>query len=160
MNSNHSAVSTISTSNVLSSEKTELSVGSAYISMNLPFDCEKSWFLAVETGLPPITSDCELKVNVLVRSPMNISSPMASDTVDSEMNYDDEIVKRPQFSIIPPEPRFNRISGFLSRQQRQSTRMSVAAPVQIQQLLESASSASGSRYFQSCVFFFIFFLFS
>ena len=59
-----------------------------------------------------------------------------TDILELEM----ESPNHPQLSIISPEPRFNRISGFLSRQQRQSARMSMSAHVHVQQLLESASS--------------------
>jgi hypothetical protein len=108
---------------------------SAYLSKNLPFDYEKSWFEKLENN--KIKDDEEIICNNSIQSVSvsNLASPiisipsnLASDGQGQMLCNDLDETKRPYLSIIHPEPRFNRISGFNSRQQRQSIRYS-SAPI-------------------------------
>jgi hypothetical protein len=62
---------------------------------------------------------------------------------------------RSQLPIISPEPRYNRISGFASRQQRQSMRMSLSA-AQMHNLMDISTQSQGD--FKEFIFSFFGFL--
>ena len=146
----------------------ERSSPSAYISGNLPFDCEKSWFEEIESGFDTNDNNYTISCNQDTgkispkRSPgrkgstsqilsQSLNSSQKGEMVDvngdgnpnttsgkSESNAGEAA----QLAIISPETRFNRISGYTSRQQRQSVRMSLSAP-QMQSLLDSTNSPPG-----------------
>ena len=111
---------------------------SGYVSKNLPFDCERDWFYQIEDGEQDI-------------KPENITGSSAAHSTDIETPGSRAVVTedpgtegpvRSQLPIISPEPRYNRISGFASRQQRQSMRMSLSA-AQMHNLMDITNSSQG-----------------
>ena len=147
----------------------ERSTPSTYISGNLPFDCEKSWFEEIESGFDinddNYTISCNQNAGKISpkRSPgkkgptnqtlsQSLNSSQKGDSVDvsadgnlniNNGNYEGNAAEAAQLAIISPETRFNRISGYTSRQQRQSVRISLSAP-QMQSLLDSTNSPPGT----------------
>lgn len=114
---------------------------SGYVSKNLPFDCERDWFQQIEDG------EQEIK-------PENITGSSAAHSTDIETpgsravpseDAGTEGPARSQLPIISPEPRYNRISGFASRQQRQSMRMSLSA-AQMHNLMDISTQSQGKPY--------------
>ena len=156
----------------------EHSTPSAYISSNLPFDSERSWFESIESGFdlndnnytiscnqnPSKTSpkrspgrDSGKKSGLNQNLSLSTNSIQSNDVLDintinvradgnlimnNNSTYESDSNESAQLAIISPEPRYNRISGYASRQHRQSVRMSLSAP-QIQSLLDCTASPPG-----------------
>jgi hypothetical protein len=117
---------------------TGASGSSGYVSRNLPFDCERDWFQQIEDGEQEIRPD-------------NITGCAAAHSTDIETPGSRAVLvedtgtegpTRSQLPIISPEPRYNRISGFASRQQRQSMRMSLSA-AQMHNLMDISTQSQG-----------------
>lgn len=114
---------------------------SGYVSKNLPFDCERDWFQQIEDG------EREIR-------PENVTGSTAAHSTDIETPGSRAVLvedagtegpTRSQLPIISPEPRYNRISGFASRQQRQSMRMSLSA-AQMHNLMDISTQSQGESY--------------
>ena len=112
--------------------------GSSYIAKNLPFDCEKDWFAQIENGGDEAKP--ENLTGSLTTHSTDIETP-GSRVLCGEIEGADG-PNRPQLPIISPEPRYNRISGFASRQQRQSMRMSISA-AQMHSMLDTTTNSQG-----------------
>ena len=110
--------------------------GSNYIAKNLPFDCEKEWFAQIENGADEAKP--ENLTGSLTTHSTDIETP-GSRVLCGEVEGVDG-PNRPQLPIISPEPRYNRISGFASRLQRQSMRMSISA-AQMHSMLDTTTNS-------------------
>lgn len=112
--------------------------GSSYIAKNLPFDCEKDWFAQIENGgdeaKPENLTGSSTTHSTDIETPGSRVVPGETEGIDG--------ANRPQLPIISPEPRYNRISGFASRQQRQSMRMSISA-AQMHSMLDTTKDTQG-----------------
>lgn len=121
--------------------------GSGFVSKNLPFDCERSWFEQIENGEQNLNKHQNITGSVVSHS----TDIETSGSIPTDNDGGTEFPSRTHLPIISPEPRYNRIAGFANRQQRQSVRMSLTA-TQMQSMMDGTSStpSTSRNIYMSC----------